>query len=90
MDTMIKELNQNSVYDWVQDMTIPLKPVQNDLLNRQYCSEPEPLVDQFGKMDRRGDVEIREFQLKYPNIYSEYLSNQKKELLNFIRNFEAE
>lgn len=83
MDTMTKELNQNSVYDWVQDMTVPLKSVKSD----QLCNEPEPLNDQLDKMKEKkkfvADVQV--FVEKYPKVYTAFIREQHQKLLEFIQ-----
>lgn len=85
------ESNQSSIYDWVQDMTVPLKPIENDLLNRQYCSEPESLHDQINKEFEKQNIMIseqkliREFIEKYPNAYKSYIEHQRWQLIKFIK-----
>lgn len=93
---MINELKQNSVYEWVQDMTVSLRPITNDLVNRQYCSEPEPLLEQINRQVEMHKDMIDDFQLvqefveKYPNAYKSYIEQQHRELISFIKRWNKE
>jgi len=108
MDTMTNELKVNSEFEvkispvtlsdngWTSHITVPLKPVQNDLVNRQYCSEPEPLIDQINKeLEKKKDM-IDDFQLvqefveKYPNAYKSYIEQQHRDLIAFIKGWNKE
>ena len=81
---MTKESKVNSVYDWVQDMTVPLRSVKSD----QLCHEPESLDSQIDKMKIKVIDEeslIRRFKWKYPDVYSSFIIEQRRGLLEFIK-----
>jgi len=53
----------------------------------QYCSEPEPLVEQFARAGRNSGI-ISHFREKYPHAYKVFVDNQKRELIQFIKGYE--
>lgn len=83
------ELNQNLVYEWVQDMTVPLKSIKSD----QLCNEPEPLNEQLERMKRDivdDESLIRNFRFNYPNAYNAFIIDQREKLIDFIKGWNKE